>query len=524
MRVSLIIALVYVPISLALGPVGNLPIVNKEIAPDVSSHVVFRTVLANGKFPGELIKGTKGNTFKINVQDQLNDTRMLRSTTIHWHGFFQKNSTWADGPAGVTQCPIATGDSFVYEFRVPDQAGTFWYHSHLSTQADLSMADTCTGAMVVYDPADPHRLRYDVDDDNTVITLADWYHALAPTIIGVGTPDSTLINGKGRYSGGSLTNLTRINVIRGLRYRLRIVSLSCDPSFTFAIHGHNMTIIEVDSVNTQPLVVDSLEIFAGQRYSVVIHANQRIGNYWIRANPSFGTIGFAGGLNSAVLHYIGASSSEPAEVDTEPVSSSPLVETALRPLKNPGAPGLPQQGGADVNINLAIDLTLDPFQFTMNGAPFIPPSLPVLLQVMSGARTAQELLPEGSVYTLPPNQTVEISIPGGSAGAPHPFHLHGHTFDVVRSAGSTDYNYANPIRRDVVNTGLAGDNTTIRFRTDNAGPWILHCHIDWHHIGLAVVMAEDTDGMAQSVQPTAYSDLCPKYDALSDEELGGLVD
>ena len=75
------------------------------------------------------------------------------------------------------------------------------------------------------------------------------------------------------------------------------------------------------------------------------------------------------------------------------------METALRPLKNPGAPGLPQQGGADVNINLAIDLTLDPFQFTMNGAPFIPPSLPVLLQVMSGARTAQELLPEGSVYT-----------------------------------------------------------------------------------------------------------------------------
>ncbi|KAL1663623.1 laccase [Schizophyllum commune] len=518
MRVSLILALVYVPISLALGPVGNLPIVNKEIAPDGFSRP---TVLANGTFPGELIKGTKGNTFKINVQDQLNDTRMLRSTTIHWHGFFQKDSYWADGPAGVTQCPIATGDSFVYEFGVPDQAGTFWYHSHLSTQ----YCDGLRGAMVVYDPADPHRSRYDVDDDNTVITLADWYHALAPTIIGVGTPDSTLINGKGRYNGGSLTNLTRINVVRGLRYRLRIVSLSCDPSFTFAIHGHNMTIIEADGVNTQPLVVDSLEVFAGQRYSVVVHANQRIGNYWIRANPSFGTIGFAGGLNSAVLHYIGASSSEPAEVDTEPVSSSPLVETALRPLENPGAPGLPQQGGADVNLNLAIDLTLDPFQFTMNGAPFIPPSLPVLLQVMSGARTAQELLPAGSVYTLPPNQTVEISIPGGSAGAPHPFHLHGHTFDVVRSAGSTDYNYANPIRRDVVNTGLAGDNTTIRFRTDNAGPWILHCHIDWHlDIGLAVVMAEDTDGIAQSVQPTTYSDLCPKYDALSDEELGGLVD
>ena len=38
-----------------------------------------------------------------------------------------------------------------------------------------------------------------------------------------------------------------------------------------------------------------------------------------------------------------------------------------------------------------------------------------------------------------------------------------HTFSVVRSAGSEAYNYANPPRRDVVNTGVAGDNVTIRF-------------------------------------------------------------
>ena len=47
-------------------------------------------------------------------------------------------------------------------------------------------------------------------------------------------------------------------------------------------------------------------------------------------------------------------------------------------------------------------------------------------------------------------------------------------FDVVRSAGSGVYNYDNPVRRDVVNIGSGGDMTTIRFKTDNAGPWILH--------------------------------------------------
>lgn len=43
------------------------------------------------------------------------------------------------------------------------------------------------------------------------------------------------------------------------------------------------------------------------------------------------------------------------------------------------------------------------------------------------------------------------------------FYFSQHVFNVVRSAGSTDYNYANPIRRDTVNIGAAGDNVTIRF-------------------------------------------------------------
>ena len=48
-------------------------------------------------------------------------------------------------------------------------------------------------------------------------------------------------------------------------YRLRLVSISCEPAFTFSIDGHQLTIIEVDSVNHQPLLVDSLQIFAGKQ-------------------------------------------------------------------------------------------------------------------------------------------------------------------------------------------------------------------------------------------------------------------
>jgi iron transport multicopper oxidase len=48
-----------------------------------------------------------------------------------------------------------------------------------------------------------------------------------------------------------------------ISYRLRLVSISCDPAYTFSIDSHPLTIIEVDGINVQPLQVDSLQIFAG---------------------------------------------------------------------------------------------------------------------------------------------------------------------------------------------------------------------------------------------------------------------
>ena len=49
-----------------------------------------------------------------------------------------------------------------------------------------------------------------------------------------------------------------------------------------------------------------------------------------------------------------------------------------------------------------------------------------------------------------------------------------HAFYVVRNAGTTQYNYLDPVQRDTVNIGFLTDNVTVRFVTDNAGPWFLH--------------------------------------------------
>ena len=236
------------------------------------------------------------------------------------------------------------------------------------------------------------------------------------------TPDATLINGLGRYSGGPQSPLAVINVEHGKRYRFRLIGASCDPWFNFTMDGHKMTIIEADGIEVLPVVVDSLPIFAGQRYSVVVTADQPVDNYWIRAFPDTGPQTFDGGLNSAILRYAGAPTNDPTTNQGPYVL--PFDEGALHPLSDAGAPGIAEPGKADVNINFVTSFDVAQGQFSMNGVTFVAPPLPVLLQILSGVQHASQLLPNGSVYELPYNKVIEISIPAtelnqrGARGGP----------------------------------------------------------------------------------------------------------
>lgn len=232
-------------------------------------------------------------------------------------------------------------------------------------------------------------------------------------IIGV-SPDSTLINGLGRYVGGPESELALVNVEYGKRYRLRLIGMSCEPSFKFSIDGHNLTVIETDGILTEPLLVDSLRIFAGQRYSVILTTDKPVNNYWLRALPSTTGSTFDGGLNCAILRYRGAPAADPATNYTD--STMPMLETNLHPLINPGAAGIPEHGKADINLNLVVDNIGG--LFFINGAVYEPPIVPVLLQILSGAQDATDLMPIGSVIVLEANKVVELTMTTNGFGAP----------------------------------------------------------------------------------------------------------
>ena len=81
-----------------------------------------------------------------------------------------------DGVPDLTQAAVPNGQTFAYDFVVPD-AGTYWFHSHVGTQLDRGLY----GPLIIEDPDE--RVDY---NDELVVVLDDW-------IDGTGTnPDLVL--------------------------------------------------------------------------------------------------------------------------------------------------------------------------------------------------------------------------------------------------------------------------------------------------------------------------------------------
>ncbi|KAG6905790.1 hypothetical protein DXG01_000715 [Tephrocybe rancida] len=261
------------------------------------------------------------------------------------------------------------------------------------------------------------------------------------------------------------------------------------------------------------MVVNQIEILAGQRYSVVLEANQPVANYWINAPFVGGTpsrnLNQNATLSRAILRYAGAPAADPpGPMGLGPLNPNALLEANLRPLvaDTPPAP--------DVNITLNLVVTAGKAQWNVNNVSYLPPKTPTLLKILEGANVAADFNITENTFILPKNAIIQVDFPPNDDDEAHPFHLHGNNFWLIKSNSSSLVNTVNPIRRDVAGVGAAG--TTVRFQTNRPGPWFFHCHIFWHmQAGLATVMVSSPDTIRQTVRPDrAWDALCPQYNAL----------
>lgn len=87
--------------------------------------------------------------------------------------------------------------------------------------------------------------------------------------------------------------------------RIRLISGAELVYMTVCFEGHNVTVIAADAVPIQPFTASCLDINAGQRYDVLLTANNAIANYWISVHSQY-RLGSPSGY--AVLRYVNATS------------------------------------------------------------------------------------------------------------------------------------------------------------------------------------------------------------------------
>ncbi|KAL3481987.1 multicopper oxidase-domain-containing protein [Aspergillus californicus] len=83
-----------------------------------------KMILANDQFPAPPLSLKQGDDVEFLVINE-----MPFSTTIHFHGIEQFETPWSDGTPGLSQEPIASGESFLYRWRATNY-GSYFYHAH----------------------------------------------------------------------------------------------------------------------------------------------------------------------------------------------------------------------------------------------------------------------------------------------------------------------------------------------------------------------------------------------------------
>ncbi|KAH9941128.1 Fet3 protein [Epithele typhae] len=492
-----------------------------------------RVIGVNGTWPPPPIDVTTNDTLLVHATNRLD-----LPTSLHHHGMFFNSTSWMDGAVGVSQCGIPPNATFDYVVPVNSsgQWGTYWVHAHASGQ----YVDGLRAPVVIHPGKEAHAY-----DEEFTVVLGDWYHDqhsdLLAEFVSIANPggaepvpDSALIyfaqnaTYLGPISGTNpdpVTSAVGFNENAtlpfqpGKTYRLRIVNTSAFSAFFFWIDGHDMRIIEADGTDVEEFPIDLIAITVAQRYSVLVTArNDTSSNWAIHANMDtdmFDTVPdtLNPNVTSSITYDSSTSHTTSGTVDeyhgVDDLSLVPLVAKAL-----PAA-------DRTIELEVLFDTMEDGTNHAMfNMITYNSPLVPAIMSEVSLGSNATIASAYGPTsFVIDHLDVFDIVLKNGDAGK-HPFHLHGHTMQLV--GRSTDYtsddptlnpplneSQPNPMRRDTVQVP-SGESVTLRVVADNPGAWFFHCHIEWHlEVGLAVQFIEaPLQAQERAALPSFMYDQC----------------
>ncbi|KAF2436781.1 hypothetical protein EJ08DRAFT_2725 [Tothia fuscella] len=511
-------------------------------------------VLVNQQFPGPLIECNEGDTIIVEVEN-----KATNATSIHWHGIYQNGTSFMDGTVGITQCPIAPGAQFVYNFTVTGQSGSYWYHAHHSMQA----SDGLFGPLIVH-ARNERRVQPIPYTTDRIVMVHDYYYDLTSALMmqylapdrenAEPVPDSALINGKGirdckevssRKCDGFSAVMETLKLERNKNHRLRFINVGAFAEFQIQIDNHDFAVTEVDGTDVVgPNRYHRLNILPAQRYSIVLSTNiTTVDNFWLRARMVTTCFAEENPVMQpevrGIVHYTDSPKTDLTPItpttkdwpDVVELECRDLNTSDLRPIVAIQAPAK-----ADAVVNLRSNFEIGDWRLSrgfINQTSYRPnlrnPSLHRTLNGFQNQNSSFEGDSKDSdtfvntkafdikrelVYQTTGIVTLDIIISNFDDGA-HPFHLHGYKFWVLaHGSGYLDpalydtIDLSNPLRRDTATVEAFGW-VLLRFVADNPGMWAFHCHVSWHaEAGLLMQFLTRSDVMKDWVIPDEQRRLC----------------
>ncbi|XP_040968027.1 laccase-15 [Gossypium hirsutum] len=494
-----------------------------------------KILTVNGQFPGPTIEAQHGDTIYVNVYNQ-----GKQNITIHWHGVLQPRYPWADGPEYITQCPIKPGGRFRQKIIFSTEEGTLWWHAHSdwsrATVYGAIIIHPKVGTRYPFPKPDaevPIILGEWWKEDITKV-LQQMHDAGGDPNIS----DAFTINGQpGDLYPCSKQGTFKLTVDRGKTYLLRLINAAMNIILFFAIKKHNLTVVGVDAGYTKPLSSEYVTISPGQTIDALLSANQKPDRYYMvaRAYSTGSNHHFDNTTTTAIVQYKGKYSNPTSSSSSSSLPSLPFYNDTnaafsfLGGLKSLADKKHPIDVPLHIRNRIFTTISVNSFPCrdnntcagpngtrfaaSMNNISFVNPSTALLqayYQHTNGVygdnfpdmppflfNFTDIFLPLNletpkrgtEVMVLDYNTTVEIVLQGTAlmGGIDHPIHLHGYNFYIVGfGLGNFDiykdpvkYNLKDPPLRNTVSVPINGW-VTVRFKADNPGVWLLHCHIDRH--------------------------------------------
>ncbi|KAL2488918.1 Laccase-17 [Forsythia ovata] len=496
-----------------------------------------RMLTVNGKFPGPRVIAREGDRVVIKVVNHVSN-----NVSFHWHGIRQLLSGWADGPAYVTQCPIQSGQSYVYNFTIVGQRGTLLWHAHISW-----LRATLYGPIIIL-PKKNTSYPFAKPFKEVPMIFGEWWNADTEAVInqalqtgaGPNVSDAYTINGfPGPLYNCSANQTFKLKVKPGKTYLLRIINAALNDDLFFSIANHTFTVVEADAVYVKPFETDLLLITPGQTTNVLLKTKPYPFNttFLMAARPYFtgqGTIDNS--TVAGILEYENIPSENHSKISITglqlptlpPINGTSFAanfSNKFRSLATAQFPAnVPQS--IDKNFFFTVGLGSSPcpknqtcqgpngtkFAASVNNVSFtLPttsllqahffgqsngvyttdfPSFPITPFNYTGTPPNNTMVANGTkVVVLPFNTSVELVLQDTSilGAESHPLHLHGYNLFIVgQGFGNFDpqkdppnYNLVDPVERNTVGVP-SGGWVAIRFRADNPGVWFMHCHFEVH--------------------------------------------